>query len=64
MSQIMDLLHLAPDIQEALLFLPRTQNGRDPVTEHDLRPIAKPLDWDIQREEWRRLFGRRVIPAL
>jgi len=59
MSQIMDLLHLAPDIQEALLFLPRTQNGRDPVTEHDLRPIASEPDWGLQLEAWRRLVGRR-----
>lgn len=59
MSQIMDLLHLAPDIQEALLFLPRTQNGRDPVTEHDLRPIAAESDWGLQLEAWRRLLGRR-----
>ena len=26
----MNLLHLAPDIHEALLFLPRTLRGRDP----------------------------------
>jgi len=30
-SQIMNLLHLTPDIQEAILFLPRTQRGRDPI---------------------------------
>jgi hypothetical protein len=30
-SQIMNLLVLAPDIQEALLFLPRTEKGRDPI---------------------------------
>jgi len=58
MSQIMDLLCLAPDIQEAILFLPRTQNGRDPVTEHDLRPIAAIADWERQREAWTRLFDR------
>jgi hypothetical protein len=28
-SQILSLLVLAPDIQEQLLFLPRTQRGRD-----------------------------------
>ena len=58
MSQIMDLLHLAPDIQEALLFLPRTQNGRDAVTEHDLRPIAAEADWERQRESWGQLRQR------
>jgi hypothetical protein len=30
-SQIMNLLYLAPDIQEAVLFLPRTERGRAPV---------------------------------
>ena len=39
-SQILALLQLAPDIQEAILFLPPTERGRDPVTERDLRPIA------------------------
>ena len=62
MSQIMDLLHLAPDIQEALLFLPRTQSGRDPVTEHDLRPIAAESDWGLQREAWGRLLAQRGLP--
>ena len=30
-SQILSLVHLAPDIQEAILFLPRRQRGRDRV---------------------------------
>ena len=55
MSQIMGLNHLAPDIQEEILFLPRTVQGRDPVTEHDLRPIVSLLDWGEQRSAWRRL---------
>lgn len=59
MSQIMDLLHLTPDIQETLLFLPRTRKGRDPITEHDLRPIAAELDWERQRDAWRLLLGGR-----
>jgi len=52
-TQIMNLLHLAPDIQEALLFLPRVAEGRDPITERDLRPIAAEMDWDRQRRMWR-----------
>jgi hypothetical protein len=59
MSQIMDLVYLAPDIQEEILFLPRTVKGRDPITEHDLRPIAAIVDWHAQREAWHRLFQRR-----
>jgi hypothetical protein len=55
-SQIMNLLYLAPDIQEAILFLPRTQSGRDPVILRDLQPIAAVLDWQDQRERWRKLW--------
>ena len=31
MTQIMNLLHLAPDIQEEILFLPLVASGRDPT---------------------------------
>jgi hypothetical protein len=55
-SQIMNLLHLAPDIQEALLFLPPTRRGRDPVILADLMPIAAALDWRKQRRLWRQLL--------
>ncbi|HEY7158946.1 MAG TPA: hypothetical protein VH575_33685 [Gemmataceae bacterium] len=54
-NQIMNLLHLAPDIQEAILFLPRTQRGRDPIILRDLQPIAAVLDWQRQREMWQAL---------
>jgi len=53
-TQIMNLLHLAPDIQEALLSLPRTVRGKDPVTERQVRCIAGLEDWSKQREAWRR----------
>jgi hypothetical protein len=53
--QIMNLLHLAPDIQEALLFLPPTQRGRDPIILADLLPIAAAFDWRKQRRLWRQL---------
>jgi len=51
-TQIMNLLHLAPDIQEALLFLPRVERGRDPIKERQLRPIAAVPDWRKQRQLW------------
>jgi hypothetical protein len=54
-SQILNLIHLAPDIQEALLFLPPTQRGRDPIILADLMPIAAAFDWRKQRRLWRRL---------
>jgi hypothetical protein len=54
-SQILNLLNLAPDIQEALLFLSRTRRGRDPVILRDLQPVASALDWRDQRRLWRQL---------
>lgn len=55
MTQITNLLHLAPDIQEAILFLAPVERGRDPVTERDLRPIASVPDWRKQRRAWKLL---------
>lgn len=60
MTQIMNLLHLAPDIQEEILFLPPVTEGRDPVTERDLRPVATKLAWSDQREIWRHHTVRDV----
>src|SRR5205807_6021392 len=56
-SQILSLVNLAPDLQEAILFLPRTQRGRDPMILSDVMPIAMELDWKRQRRAWRRLMG-------
>jgi len=55
-SQITSLLHLALDIQEALLFLPPTARGRDPIILADLMPIAAMIDWRKQRRLWRQLL--------
>ena len=55
--QIVNLIHLAPDIQEALLFLPPTQRGRDAIILADLMPIAAAFDWRKQRRLWRRLVS-------
>ncbi len=54
-TQIMNLLCLAPDIQEEVLFLPKTEQGRDPMILADLQPIAAYLDWRRQREAWQDL---------
>lgn len=54
-TQVMNLLHLAPDIQDQILNLPRVEKGRDPLTERDLRPIAALPDWRKQRTEWRKI---------
>ena len=51
-TQIMNLLMLAPDIQEAILFLPRVERGRDPIHLRQLQPIALVPDWRKQRKLW------------
>ena len=56
-TQIMNLLLLAPDIQEQLLFLPETPRGRDPIPMRQLQPIALLPDWNAQRPRWRRLLA-------
>lgn len=54
-TQIMSLLRLAPDIQEAILFLPEVKEGRDPLNERMLRRISERIDWNEQRRLWRNL---------
>ena len=55
-TQIMNLLHLAPDIQEAILFLPRIDGSRAAITERHLCPIAAVPDWHKQRRMWEELL--------
>jgi hypothetical protein len=52
MTQLLNLLLLAPDIQEQVLNLPAVEKGREPVAEHNLRRVAVEPDWARQREEW------------
>lgn len=54
-TQITNLTLLAADIQEAILFLPAVQQGPDPVTDRDLRPLVAEPDWQKQRQMWARL---------
>jgi hypothetical protein len=54
MTQILNLLHLAPDLQEALLFLPTVVRGKDSVHERMLRGVCAEVDWEVQRVRWRR----------
>ena len=57
-SQIMNLINLATDIQEAILFLPRTEQGRDPIHLRLLQPIAAAFDWRKQRRLWQALLEK------
>jgi hypothetical protein len=53
-SQIVNLLNLAPEIQEAILFLPLVAGERETVSEREVRAIAAEMDWGRQRALWRR----------
>ncbi len=55
---LMNLLLLAPEIQERLLFLPRVESGRDPVILAQVLPIAATPDWRKQRKMWLALGQR------
>jgi len=55
-SQIMHLLHLAPDLQEAVLTLPSVFAGRDPIGEKAIRRIAREPLWSRQRALWQQLL--------
>jgi hypothetical protein len=55
-TQIMNLLLLAPDIQEAILILPRIERGREPILLRQLHTITMSIDWQLQRRHWETLL--------
>ncbi|WP_417745633.1 hypothetical protein [Rosistilla oblonga] len=57
LSQIMNLCNLAPDLQEELLCLKPYFNGRAPITERQIRPIAAEPNWEKQRRRFKKLAG-------
>ena len=58
--QVMNLLQLAPDIQEAILFLPLTERGHDRIQLRQLLPIAAVLDWRKQRRMWQGMLRSAI----
>src|SRR3954468_1436679 len=53
LSQILQLNHLAPEIQEQLLLLPPTRRGSDRLLERHVRSLARVVDWQRQRQLFR-----------
>jgi hypothetical protein len=53
-TQIMKLLHLAPDIQEQILFLPNIRG----LNERNLRPIVSRIHWNEQRRMFQKMTAR------
>jgi hypothetical protein len=58
-AQILNLLCLAPDIQEQLLWLQPLANGHEVISEKSLRRLAAEYDWARQREGFTPLLARR-----
>jgi len=50
-TQLMNLTLLAPDIQEQVLFL-EAVDGREPMSERDLRTVLQSLVWEEQAAVW------------
>ncbi len=61
-TQIMNLRLLAPDVQEAILFLGTHGTHHDPISERDLRPIVAEVRWSRQRAMWAQLAQARSLP--
>jgi hypothetical protein len=62
MSQIMELIWLAPDIQQAILEFKPAGATLFPVSEVAVRKIAGLLSWTEQRVEWLRLKAAAKLP--
>jgi len=61
MTQIMNLLHLAPEIQEEILMLFEISEVRDPVTERHLREIVILSDWESQKHAFNVLIHQATF---
>ena len=61
LTQIMNLVLLAPEIQEELLFLSCGPSERPPVYLRQLQPIATTPDWNEQRKQWIGLRRDRLV---
>lgn len=59
MTQIMNLNHLAPDIQEELLTLPPSCDADSTIHERLLRPVCAEMHWSLQRRLLARLSSVR-----
>src|ERR1700736_1681228 len=63
LTQILNLLHLAPDLQERLLWLEPNRKGRDRIHEHALRRLPKLYDWRQQRLAFEGILTAAGVPA-
>ncbi len=58
-TQIMNLLNLAPDIQEEILSWAHEPRGHRSVRETTIRTLSSEVIWTRQREQWKHWFAER-----
>jgi hypothetical protein len=59
-TQIMNLLNLAPDIQERILMAAELP-GQKCLREISVRPLCSEVIWSRQREQWSQRFAHHAI---
>jgi DNA invertase Pin-like site-specific DNA recombinase len=57
-TQIMNLLNLAPDIQEAILFMEGEGPAEQSLRETSVRTLSAEVIWSRQREQWKKWSAR------
>ena len=57
-TQIMNLLNLAPDIQEAILFMTGEGPAEQSLRETSVRTLSAEGIWSRQREQWKKWSTR------
>jgi hypothetical protein len=62
-THILNLLYLAPDLQERLLFLEPRPTGPDRIYEPDLRRVSQLQDWQEQRRSFEAILAEARKPA-
>jgi hypothetical protein len=62
MSQIMELVWLAPNIQQEILEFPPSGGVRFPISEVAVRKVASRLKWAEQRQQWGELKQFHHLP--
>ena len=56
-TQIMNLLNLAPDIQEEILSWAQESHGSQSIRETSIRTLSSEVMWNRQREQWKHWFA-------
>jgi hypothetical protein len=61
-THILNLLYLAPDLQERLLFLEPNPRGPDRIYEADLRRVSQLYEWQEQRRVFEAILAAGRTP--